>query len=86
MSFRNNPESEENQKATRENIADIVRARLVESIKETEKDKLFNSIALKHLDIETLKTRYMDSLDFHDISVWSLKSALEAAYEAGQES
>ena len=24
-----------------------------------------------------------DRLDFHEVSVWALKSALEAAYEAG---
>ena len=42
-------------------------------------------IAHRHIDrIETLETRRSDSLDFHDIAVWELKSALEAAYRAGQ--
>ena len=40
-------------------------------------------IAKKVLSIETLETRKMDSLDFHDISVWELRAALEAAYRAG---
>ena len=46
-------------------------------------DKLLTDIARQHLKIETLETRKSDSLDFHDISVWSLRAALQAAYEAG---
>lgn len=49
-------------------------------------DALLNQIAHTHLDIETLEPRNSDSLDFHDVSVWSLKKALEAAYEAGRKS
>lgn len=45
---------------------------------------LFESIALDHLFIETLQTRHRDSLDFHDVSVWGVKAALEAAFEAGR--
>ena len=33
--------------------------------------------------IETLDERKSDRLDFHEMSVWQLKAALEAAYEAG---
>ena len=44
---------------------------------------LLESIALDHLFIETLQTRHRDSLDFHDVSVWGVKSALMAAYQAG---
>jgi len=43
-------------------------------------------IALAHCDVETLEKRWSDSLDFHDISVWGLRSALEAAYRLGQQS
>ncbi len=32
---------------------------------------------------KTLATRNSDSLDFHDVSVWGVKSALVAAYQAG---
>jgi hypothetical protein len=42
-------------------------------------------IAQKHLDIETLETRHRDVLDFHCFSVWCIKAALEAAFEAGQQ-
>ena len=49
-------------------------------------DQLLAEIAKKHLNIETLETRNSDSLDFHDISVWSLKDAIEAAYKAGEQS
>lgn len=47
-------------------------------------DKQLEKIALDHLFIETLQTRNRDALDFHDVSVWAIKSALEAAYKAGQ--
>ena len=46
-------------------------------------DKLLTQIAKQHLGIETLVARNSDSLDFHDIAVWSLHDALRAAYEAG---
>ena len=42
------------------------------------------AIARKHLHIETLERRSSDSLDFHDVSVWGVKAALQAAFEAGQ--
>jgi len=48
-------------------------------------DLLLTQIALDHLFIETLATRNSDSLDFHEVSVWGVKSALMAAYEAGQQ-
>lgn len=44
------------------------------------------AIAKEILDLETLETRHGDSLDFHDLAVWQLKAALEAAYKAGAES
>ena len=43
-------------------------------------------IAREILDLETLETRKMDSLDFHDMAVWEIRKALEAAYNAGRES
>jgi len=36
-------------------------------------------------DLETLERRGHDSLDFFEISVWSFKDALEAAYQLGRE-
>lgn len=48
------------------------------------KDEVFTLIAQQHLGIETLVERKSDSLDFHDVSVLSVKDALEAAYEAGR--
>jgi hypothetical protein len=41
-------------------------------------------IAQKILNIKTLKTQNSDELDFHNISVWNLKEALEEAYKAGE--
>lgn len=48
------------------------------------KDEVFTLIAQQHLGIETLVERKSDSLDFHDVAVWSVKDALEAAFEAGR--
>jgi len=51
--------------------------------KEPTVDDLLASIAKTMLHIDTLETRKSDSLDFHDVAVWSVKAALEAAYRAG---
>ena len=48
-------------------------------------EQLLTQIAQQHLDVETLETRRSDRLDFHDLAVWSIKAALEAAYQAGVE-
>ena len=48
-------------------------------------EKLLLTIAKEYLDLETLDTTGNDSLDFHDVSVWNIRSALEAAYRAGIE-
>ena len=50
------------------------------------RDQQLQQIALDHLFIETLETRNSDSLDFHDVSVWAIKTALQAAFEAGRNS
>jgi hypothetical protein len=42
------------------------------------------AIAMKHFDVATLETRKSDSLDFHEIAVWEMKAALEAAFAAGR--
>lgn len=47
-------------------------------------NELLTEIAKAHLPVETLEPRNMDSLDFANCSVWNLKRALEAAYEAGR--
>ena len=48
-------------------------------------DQQMQQIALDHLFIETLETSHSDRMDFHEVSVWSVKSALMAAYEAGRQ-
>ncbi len=48
-------------------------------------DAAITGIAGKVLGLETLETRSRDSLDFHDLSVWQIKKALEAAFLAGVE-
>jgi hypothetical protein len=51
-----------------------------------QRDKTLAEIAARHLHLETLETRNSDSFDFHDMAVWSIRQALEAAYEAGRQS
>ena len=46
-------------------------------------DTILTLIAQKHLGIDTLETRYADSLDFHDTAVWCIRDALKAAFKAG---
>jgi hypothetical protein len=48
-------------------------------------EQLLTQIAQSKLGIETLETRKSDSLDFHDVAVWCLRDALEAAFNAGVE-
>lgn len=45
---------------------------------------LLEKIAREHLFIQTLETQMSDRLDFHEVSVWGIKNALQAAFEAGQ--
>ena len=47
-------------------------------------EALLQEIAAKHFFLETLETRNSDSLDFHEVAVWSIRSALEEAFAAGQ--
>ena len=50
-------------------------------------DALLLEIAAKHFhSIDTLETRNNDGLDFHEVAVWSIRAALEAAFAAGQAS
>ena len=46
-------------------------------------DQILTAIARKHLDIRTLRTRMSDALDFHQVAVWQVKTALTAAFQAG---
>lgn len=47
-------------------------------------EKKLEEIAKEELFIETLETRMSDRLDFHDVSVWGVKKALELAFELGK--
>ncbi len=41
------------------------------------------SLAQKHLNVESLETQNSDSLDFHEVAVWDIKTALEEAFLLG---
>ena len=43
--------------------------------KEVPMNEVLADIAKRVLNVETLETRKMDSLDFHDVAVWQLKKA-----------
>ena len=47
-------------------------------------ESLLMENAARHFHLETLETRNSDGLDFHDVAVWSIRAALEAAFAAGQ--
>ena len=47
--------------------------------------KNIEKTAREHLFIETLETRGLDDLDFHECGLASIKEALIAAYEAGKQ-
>lgn len=49
-------------------------------------NRRLEEIARTTLLVPTLETRKSDSLDFHDVAVWSIREALLAAYDAGRES
>lgn len=51
-----------------------------------QRDTTLAAIAARHLHLETLATRNSDGLDFHELAVWSIRAALEAAFEAGRQS
>ena len=48
-------------------------------------EQQFTEIAKRNLQIETLEERKSDSLDFHEVSVWGVKRALEEAFELGRQ-
>ena len=52
----------------------------------TTRERTLEEIAQRVLDMPTLDTRRSDELDFHDLAVWSIKEALELAYDAGRAS
>ncbi len=49
----------------------------------TTRDDAIRSIAKRLLDFNTLETT-RSSADFREVAVWSVREALEAAYEAGR--
>ncbi len=48
-------------------------------------EQLLTQIAQNKLGIETLEPRHSDRQDFHDVAVWNLRAALQAAFEAGRQ-
>ncbi|RUS67769.1 hypothetical protein CUZ56_00246 [Saezia sanguinis] len=51
-----------------------------------DQDKTILQIAKKYFRVETLESRGLDGLDFYEVPVWSIQSALTDAYNAGQDS
>jgi hypothetical protein len=47
-------------------------------------EKVVAEIAKNILHIDTLEEQKRDHLDFHELSVWTIKQALAAAYQAGR--
>ena len=71
--------------ATDKTMRDLVtRQRRIEKAIAGNKNATIRLIANDVLGIETLDARKSDGLDFHDLAVWQIRKALEAAYEAGR--
>ncbi|CAB4196775.1 hypothetical protein UFOVP1290_295 [uncultured Caudovirales phage] len=51
--------------------------------RESETDNKIEEIAKNILGIDTLCCRLSDRLDFHELAVWDIKTALVAAYNSG---
>ena len=47
-------------------------------------EALLLTSAARHFCLETLETRNCDGLDFHNVAVWAIRAALDAAFAAGQ--
>jgi hypothetical protein len=62
------------------------RRALAPASRQANADARLAEIARTTLGLETLETRRSDGLDFHDLAVWQIKQALQAAYEAGRAS
>lgn len=52
---------------------------------ENKLDELLAAIAKKHMGVPTLEKQNSDEQDFHSCAVWSIKKALETAFNAGAE-
>lgn len=50
------------------------------------REQEIEGIARRILKIETLETQNSDALDFHELAVWTIQEALDAAYQAGKQS
>lgn len=52
---------------------------------DAKQQKIIEQIAKEYFRVETLETRNIDSLDFYNVSVCSIKEALSRAYNVGKE-
>ena len=48
------------------------------------KEELMKRIILNVLHFESTEEQKSDSIDFKEVSIWTIKNALDAAYLAGQ--
>lgn len=81
----------DNKKNTQETFAELPLAESIDMTPQTETVQLGQSrdaelaeIASRLLKVAVLDSRQSDLLDFHNVAVWQVKSALRAAYELGR--
>ena len=65
-------------------VVDQIKERSMSQVTIPHHSATLEQIARQHLGLETLETRRSDQLDFHDLAVWSIEAALQAAFEAGK--
>ena len=69
--------------STRAFIRKHIRPDATIAARQTREEEI-GSIARRILGLETLDTRNSDGLDFHELAVWTIREALDAAFEAGR--
>jgi hypothetical protein len=62
-----------------------VRAKIEKELPELIARDNVSEEARKLLRLETLETRNRDTLDFHEVAVWNIKTIIEKAFEAGRQ-
>ena len=69
--------------STRAFIRKHIRPDATIAARQTREEEI-GSIARRILGLETLDTQNSDGLDFHELAVWTIREALDAAFEAGR--
>lgn len=84
--FKNNHEVREfeTQASSQSNLEEQIREIYNTEDENPETDEILTQIAQQVGGIPTLERQYLDSQEFHDVSVWKLRELLRVSYELGK--